>query len=586
MAESKESSKQSFSEMLRGGTGTSPGGSDPRFQSQPPRTELPKKEEKRKRPILLPFAQKEGEGSLLSVTYKEWAFLMGALLLLFGGMGLIRMFGPKESATPNVAPFSDGLTQEDVTEGLRPAGAGDQEVVSPLSSQDTTRLVQPPPGYGASDKKEKPKGHLDNLKDSLWGGLKEAERRTPPRPSLGGLGPSLAGALAGLNGGPPSQGGRTMSPDEIAARISSIPRNPRGGKEGQRLGYSGAQRVPGIGGGRRSMAESSSGPYGKMREAYEGPKGPDSAAARAGEAFGENRAGGGSTGDQHGAGVEGDTPKGSPDKTELGNYNIQRPPWAMREWELAHRNSIAMEKGVYAFAEGIGGGLGKGIGDGAGKVVNGVLDAAGNFIKCGTMDDSGCQDPPPPNRRQEWVVRTCPSAVPEGKYKVAELVLDYGNVPQPAPPAPPVGKVMVVTQGVTEEVTSDGKGGTQKTQKPDTQTRQCNKGADPVLLTQDDLYAIRATGKTKGELLTLAGAKAGQSPRAPVASASGVPAVSPAPGLTGGAPSSGSGISPGTPAAESPREEVAPVGGLGSDATVAPAPSDSGTGEKVPDRGN
>src|SRR3989338_9168343 len=54
------------------------------------------KDEKRRKPILLPFGKGEAGDALFSIGYREWAFLFGAILLLFGGMGLVRYFGPKE----------------------------------------------------------------------------------------------------------------------------------------------------------------------------------------------------------------------------------------------------------------------------------------------------------------------------------------------------------------------------------------------------------------------------------------------------------------------------------------------------------
>ncbi len=587
MAESKESQK-SFSQLLRGAVGPGQNPESPssqKGQSNRPSSmgpSGPAPQEKRKRPILLPFGQKEGEGTLLSVSYKEWAFLLGALLLLFGGMGLIRTFGPKESANPSVAPFSDGLTQEDVSEGLRPAGAGDEEVVSPLSSRDTTRLVQPPPGYGTADKKAKPKGPLDNLKDSLWGGMKEAERRTPPRPSLGGMGPSLAGALAGMNGGPPSQGGRMMSPEEISARLSGIPRNPSGGTAGQRLGYSGAQRVPGLGGGRRSLADSSAGPYGKMREAYQGPQGPESAAARAGEKFGEDKAGGSPAGGGHGAGVDGETPKGSPDKTELGNYKIERPQWAMREWELAHRNQIAMEKGLFALSEGFFGGIGKGGGEAIGGGIGKIATGLGNFVVCRTWDDKGCKDKAGPNLADGWVRRSCDnSAFPPGKYEVSELRLVYGAQPGTLGSADLKGTVTVVSAGTktTKKTLPDGK--EEVTQEPDVKERGClDKFTHlPVQLTQTEVDNITAYGRpTTTEF-----------PAASVASVSkgaGASATTPTPGAAGGPAAGATPTAGGTTTAPpvAPAEPVAPANGMGFDRPAAAAPaSGSNEGETPPD---
>lgn len=349
MAEEKPSGKQSFRKLLES-SGSAVGGGEKSEKaslfSRLSRKSQEGEEEKKRRPIAVPIGQSTKEG-VFSIGYKEWAFLLGAMLLLFGGMGLIRWLAPKEA--PVSLPFTE-VAPGEFDEGVRPPGGGDlsEEVVTELKARDSTRLVKPPESMTQQEKK-KEETPVDRLRDSIFGGLKEAEKSSPPRPRLPqGLLNALSSALAGTQGSSASQAPhKLMSAGDIAQRIQTIsPQGPRG-TDGLRLGYSGGQKVPGIAGGMRQREASAGDDFRKAqqagRDAVNALQGvPDAAAAQAGRPFGEVGKGDAVEKGDKGANVGGETPAAPKSETPNVNYQLKRyePPWAVEEWKLQHADEL------------------------------------------------------------------------------------------------------------------------------------------------------------------------------------------------------------------------------------------------------
>ncbi|MBI2069343.1 MAG: hypothetical protein HYT79_01970 [Elusimicrobia bacterium] len=352
MADEKEGHHSpSFTRLLRGAQGPESHAKDVPKSSTLHREPVKREEEKKRKPIVLPFSKGEGESGLFSIGYREWAFLFGSTLLLFGGMAAVRLFAPKEpSLTPafEVAPTD----MEEVTRPPEGSEPTDEIVTSAAGSRDTTRLVQPLSELVPKPKEDKSKaagGPLDQTKESpFWAGLKEAEKQTGKPPRLPGMLGALNAALGGLGGAssaaPPV---RIMSGDEIASRLRNLPAGSSRGGPGGRLSYSGAQNIPGMGGsGRRSRTTSSRDAVRKAREAARQALGalhgqPEQTAANAAGKFGEST-GGRETNQGPGGGAvtSGDTPKQDKSEGPSIDYKIERDPIAdhMRkalfDWEL------------------------------------------------------------------------------------------------------------------------------------------------------------------------------------------------------------------------------------------------------------
>ncbi|MFC1522089.1 hypothetical protein ACFL6Y_06745 [Elusimicrobiota bacterium] len=311
---------------------------------------LPEQKEgsRRRWPINLPFLKGKGqEGGIFSVSPKELAFLGGLVTLLFGGMGAVRMFTPND-APVDLAPFSDYLPQEDLDAagfGSRPPGGGEpvEEIVTAHTGRDTTRLVQPPGGM-KKNKKPAATSAKDNTRAGLWKGLREAENRGHPRaPSLAGSLGALNRFLSGIPRGSSTMSPPALSPQQIADRIRSVSPTPSRGSGGKRLGYSGAQKAPGVGGGRRWKEQSSPDKHGEMgkaaAKAMKNLYGPaEQMMAGAGAHFGESKG----TGEPGGVSMNpndstgaGDSP---PAKVEYNLPPAQRDPiaddWAKKMNEL------------------------------------------------------------------------------------------------------------------------------------------------------------------------------------------------------------------------------------------------------------
>lgn len=345
----KKEQSQSFSRLLRG---SSPG-QEILTKEQPASKpflvgDAVKREEMgKKKPIFLPFLKGgDKDSSILSIGYKEWTFLLSAVLLFFGGMGVIRYLAPKEG---QITPAFE-VPPTDIDEGARAPGEGEptDEIVSSANKlRDTTRLVQGTSGgdtskldAGKTDAKKSP---TDQLKDSFWSGLKETERGAGKAPRLPGMFGALNALLGGGGGGgaPPV---RTMSPEEIAARVKAISPNPPGGGEGYRLGYSGAQGVPGARRSGRSKYSSSGDQFRKMRQDGRDKlagltSDAEKKAAEAAKAFdgtSGSSAGGG------GASTGGESPAQQKSEPDNVDYKIGRDPiadeWA--KWQLEKQKEI------------------------------------------------------------------------------------------------------------------------------------------------------------------------------------------------------------------------------------------------------
>lgn len=342
MADDKQGGAPSFTRLIRGGSQQPPASSTPTKSSILQSGPLKKEEEKRRKPILLSFpkAGDAADNALFSIGYKEWGFLLGAVALLFGGMGLVRVFSPKDAP---VTPAFD-VPPSDFDEASRPPDGSEpsEEVVSSaMKARDTTRLVQAPSDMmpkAAAEKKDK--SPRDQLKESFWSGMKEAEKGAAKPPRM----PGMFGALNSLMGGGGSGGqppSRIMSPDEIASRISNIPRGPGRGNSGMRLGYTGGQQIPSFGGQKRVREESSKDAYRAAKQKGADSMGkfsgqPEKQAAEAAAKFGEG-AGGSSAnqGPEGGASMGGGTPQQDNAQPANVNYKIGRDPIAdmvAQEW--------------------------------------------------------------------------------------------------------------------------------------------------------------------------------------------------------------------------------------------------------------
>lgn len=340
----------SFTRLIRGAAGPQDAketpGSKPILSREPP-----KQEEKKRKPILLPFAKGENEAALFSIGYREWAFLFGSALLLFGGMALIRYFAPKEG--PVTPAFEVAPT--DFDEASRAPGGGeptDEVVTSAVKARDTTRLVQPLAELAAKDdKKAAAKTPGEDVKNSFWEGLKQTEKQAAKAPKLPGMLGALDAALGGLRGG--SGGGNpvvTRSPEDIAARAGGVKPNPSRGAPGMRLGYSGGQNVPGIGGGRGRRSRAESGDAGRKTAGREGIGNlygqPERLAAQAANKFGESTNEGSANQGPGGASPGGGTPAQEKGGDSQVNYKIGRDPVAdymaqkQFDWEMEKKKKF------------------------------------------------------------------------------------------------------------------------------------------------------------------------------------------------------------------------------------------------------
>ncbi len=373
----------SFTRLLRGGPAPSPETKDASGAKLALSRDPAKPgEEKKRKPILLPFGKGEGESALFSIGYREWAFLFGASLMLFGGMAVIRHFAPKEGP---VTPAFE-VPPSDFEEGARAPGGGeptDELVTSALKARDTTRLVQPLAELVAKDKKDKDKGPKEEMKESFWSGLKEAEKQTGKAPRLPGMMGALDAALGGMRGGsggvPPMQ---IRSPEEIAARVGALRAGASRGAPGMRLGYSGGQNIPGIGGGRGRRSKYDSGDGSRKqagREALGNLYGqPERSAADLAKKFGESTSEGQSN-QGPGAVTGGGTPGQDKGNESQVNYKIGRDPVADQiaiknfEWELEQKKKFWEKVWPGPLYDGISTVIGKGIAEPMAEIVGNSL---------------------------------------------------------------------------------------------------------------------------------------------------------------------------------------------------------------------